>query len=161
MRRILFLDFDGVLNSVAFAQRTTFTGWPDGHIDPEAIKHLNRLVAETSAKIVISSSWRKMLNDEELAGVLSRAGCVGEVVGKTPDFYQVPIWNRSSPINRRFVRGDEIQAWLDDHPEVETFAILDDDDDMAHLSNWLVQTSHETGLQAEHVERALTLLQDG
>jgi len=161
---IIFLDIDGVLNSVAFARRTTFTGWPDGHIDPEAVKHLNHLIAETGAKVVISSTWRKMLNHEELAGVLARHGFVGEVIGETPDFYKLESWERPVPAARygRFERGDEIQAWLDEHgQDVETFVIFDDDADMRHLNNWLVQTSHETGLQAEHVERALTLLKDG
>jgi hypothetical protein len=32
--------------------------------------------------------------------------------------------------DRKTLRGEEIQEWLDDHPEVEDYAILDDDSDM-------------------------------
>jgi len=160
---VIFLDIDGVLNSIEFAKRTEFTGWPDGHIDHEAVKHLNRLITETNAKIVISSSWRKMVDPEELAGVLARAGCIGEIIGETPDFWHMESWERPIPAARdgRFVRGDEIQAWLDAHPEVEVFVIFDDDSDMAHLVDQFIKTSSETGLLAEHVERAIAMLTRG
>jgi hypothetical protein len=159
--KVVFLDIDGVLNSVEFARRTEFTGWPDGHIDHEAVKHLNRLITETDAKIVISSSWRKMLDPEELAKVLARAGCVGEVIGETPDFWkrerEQELWERPT---QRFERGDEIQAWLDEHSEVEieAFVIFDDDSDMVHLVDRFIKTDSETGLLDEHIERAITML---
>ena len=37
--------------------------------------------------------------------------------------------------------------------------ILDDDDDMGLLSPWLVRTGFELGLQREHVEQAVALLE--
>jgi hypothetical protein len=46
-------------------------------------------------------------------------------------------------------RGVEIQAWLDDHPRVQRFVILDDLAGMAHLSGHLVQTESRTGLTQE------------
>lgn len=59
---------------------------------------------------------------------------------------------------RHVERGHEIQRWLSEHPEVTSFAILDDDTDMAHLYDRLVLTDCEDGLQAEHVERLVVLL---
>lgn len=47
------------------------------------------------------------------------------------------------------VRGHEIQEWLDDHPFVQRFVIVDDDGDMAHLMSKLVQTDFTDGLTKE------------
>ena len=52
--------------------------------------------------------------------------------------------------NQRGLRGEEIQMWLMLHPEVEQYAILDDDDDMLpdQLPN-LFQTSSTVGITEE------------
>lgn len=52
-------------------------------------------------------------------------------------------------------RGAEIAAWLDEHP-TQQFVILDDDDDMAALREYLVQTDFRNGLTDSHVTRALS-----
>lgn len=58
MKRILFLDIDGVLNS---------NFWNDSHqrdisngtlIDEDKIKILAQLVKKTDAKIILHSGWR-------------------------------------------------------------------------------------------------------
>lgn len=60
---------------------------------------------------------------------------------------------------RRVTRGSEIACWLSDHAaQIESIAILDDDDDMGVLTPWLVRTTFERGLQREHVEQAVELL---
>jgi hypothetical protein len=56
------------------------------------------------------------------------------------------------------VRGLEIQDWLDNHPGVTDFVILDDSSDMAHLMPKLIQTDDATGLTQAHVAPALRLL---
>ena len=38
------------------------------------------------------------------------------------------------------IRGYEIQEWLDRHKEVTNIVIIDDNNDMVHLSKYLVQT---------------------
>ena len=61
---------------------------------------------------------------------------------------------------RETQRGTEIQAWLDAWrgEPVESFVILDDEGDMAHLLPRLVQTGWSTGLLHEHVQVARRLL---
>ena len=46
------------------------------------------------------------------------------------------------------IRGNEIQQWLDIHKEydVEDFIILDDDSDMEHLIDHLIQTDSILGI---------------
>jgi len=52
-------------------------------------------------------------------------------------------------------RGEEIQLWLDNYQAkssfmidevVDQFVILDDDEDMNHLKNHLIQTDYQVGL---------------
>ena len=59
-------------------------------------------------------------------------------------------------------RGTEIQMWLDAHPEVENYVILDDDTDMLdNQSDHFVQTSYEEGLNEETANKAISILNDG
>jgi hypothetical protein len=92
-------------------------------------------------------------------------GFVGNIIGstlecddRTPAFEKFLQENPGHIDGTRRCRGNEIQAWLDAVPVVKTFAILDDDSDMGHLLPFLVRTSGQTGLQPEHVEQAIKLL---
>jgi histidinol phosphatase-like enzyme len=54
--KIIFLDFDGVLNSQEFL-KSHQGGFGMTQVDPRAAARLEKLVKATSAQIVISSSW--------------------------------------------------------------------------------------------------------
>ena len=59
--RIVFLDFDGVLNSHAYfnARTEKFEDVGEaGELDPTAVERLNRIIDATGALVVVSSSWR-------------------------------------------------------------------------------------------------------
>lgn len=138
---VVFLDFDGVLNSHQWAKE--HGGLKS--LDPRNIAVLNELLRRSGAKIVVSSTWR-LQGLGEVRRVLSKAGCIGEVIGVTPILTSV--------------RGREIQAWLTEHSElVSSFVILDDDSDMEHLRPRLVKTSFDEGLQLHHLDVALAKLQ--
>lgn len=141
--KVVFLDFDGVLNS----RETT----PEFGLDETLIARLNRLLAHTGAKVVISSSWRRCHSLEYCIATLENAGFKGEVLGATPE--REREWGSPST-----PRGFEIQDWLHANPEVEAFVILDDEGDMEHLLPFLVRTSMVSGLQDEHVDRAIEIL---
>lgn len=152
--KVVFLDVDGVLNSAAYLYAAE-RAWPEGtpfegnqhlELDPPAVARLNRIVRESGAKVVISSSWRFGNTPAEMQEILRRRGFEGEVVGDTPRD------------GHGAVRGLEIQAWLDGHPGVESFVILDDDSDMAHLAPRHVRTRFSDGLLDEHVDAALAAL---
>lgn len=145
--KIIFLDIDGVLNHRQFlieAERVDA-------VSDECIARLNRIIEATGAKCVLSSTWRVMFPLEEILNdFLIPGGFKGEIVGKTP-----PAKFSYRP------RGNEIQEWLDDHPEVTKFVILDDEEDMLHLENRLIRTSFEDGgLLDEHVEEAISMLKE-
>jgi hypothetical protein len=171
--RIVFLDIDGVLNHAG-------TIGEDGEdapwrreagellrvpIAPECMDRLNRLVAQTGARIVISSSWRLFARWQDLGPALARHGLVGEVVGETPDLVNDPAWleawrtREGAPFHHeRLERGWEIAEWLRLHPEVTSFAILDDCSDMAGVRDRLVLVDSAVGLDDPDVERAKRLL---
>jgi hypothetical protein len=168
--RIVFLDIDGVLNH--FGTNWEDARWspqPDGllrvPIASECVMRLNRLTDETRARIVISSSWRRFARWQDLGPALARHGVTGEIVGETPDLVNDAAWRKMwrtrprAPIeHERIQRGMEIGEWLLGHPEVVSFAILDDGSDMVCLRSHLVQTDPNVGLDDPDVERAIHLL---
>lgn len=156
--KILFLDIDGVLNSQAYWRRRPVIYRKRIHdLDREAMARLNTVLDRTGATVVVSSTWRIGHSRVELQQMLNAYGFTGTVFGKT-----------GTGKDRKKLRGLEIQAWLDTHGSVgadkgfkhhiESFAIVDDDSDMAHLMDHLVHTTNQDGLQDEHVEVLVRML---
>jgi hypothetical protein len=175
---VIFLDVDGVLNSEDFLRKREEEHRQLGHdgpafprretkcdcfridrqIDPGAIAHLNDLVEETAAKIVISSSWRKLFDPPELHRILTAHGLVAEIIGETPDAPNDPDVQAAYGEADRIFRGHEIDFWLRQHPEVDRFVILDDGSDMAMHKNRHVQTDPQHGLISYDVELATRMM---
>lgn len=76
MEKIIFLDFDGVLNSQLWYIRTKGNREIDD-LDTEAIGFLNTLIKNTGAKVVVSSTWRLNKTVDELQEILNRNGFKG------------------------------------------------------------------------------------
>ena len=113
--KILFLDIDGVCNHQKTRERqgnTKFIG-----INPVMADRVRRIIAETGCKVVLSSSWRLFPDSKKWA-----AQEVCEFIDETPDLQRGAVWGMT-------YRGFEIKAWLDEHPGVRQYAILDDSDD--------------------------------
>lgn len=175
--RVIFLDIDGVLNNTQTVTPAgapwrgpdpAATGAPGWNllvpIEPECMDRLNRMIAASGAKIVISSSWRLFSRWQDLGPALARYGLVGEVIGGTPDLVNDPVWLEAwrtrdgAPFQyERMERGWEIREWLAAHPDVTEFVILDDCSDMAELKPWLVLVDPIDGLDDPDVERAMWL----
>lgn len=136
---IVFLDFDGVLNNVASAAMGV-------HLVPEKIILVRRLCEETDAEIVVSSTWKKLYNRATLQHFLWRTG-LGEIdiIDVTPDTGRT--------------RGDEIKAWLDNHPKTENYVILDDDNDMLQEQlPHFIRVPNDTGLTWREFDQAIKIL---
>lgn len=141
--KVLFLDIDGVLNSTR--TNIAFGGYPMKleHIaafDQVAIRLIQRLCDSGGVQVVLSSAWRLHYPFAE----------VGTALG-------LPIVDRT-PSGLGF-RGQEIQDWLTAHPEVETFAILDDDPDMLpEQKEFFVQTNPEEGMSFANYSKLCDIL---
>lgn len=109
---ICFLDFDGVfVNTVGtMTMKTT--------VDARCAALLNKVLSENDFKIVVSSTWRLGETALTLSTYLKLAGIR---VGLHKDFKTCEIYSE---------RGLQIQKWLDAHPEIENYVIIDDDCDM-------------------------------
>lgn len=135
--KVLFLDIDGVLNSERSC--LAFQGFPHdfegrgkAKFDWTAVALIRRLCGETDASIVLSSTWRILHSVHECANGLD-----------LPIFDATP---RIAGYDGK-VRGDEIDAWLNAHPEVTSYAIVDDDSDMLEKQKpFFVQTDFRAGL---------------
>lgn len=189
---VLFLDFDGVLNSGRFFQEhrgletapittreaqlaatappnaSLYTISPqtrrvltEEHIlvndlrqlDPLAIPLLNEIVRTAEAKVVVSSAWRKIYSLDGLAWLLKSHGFEGEVIGVTPDFAKTK--------NEIFVRGHEIEAWLNvQKTPVTSFVCIDDDNDSGPVYERWVRTDFQVGITQAEVQEALYLFQN-
>jgi hypothetical protein len=116
--KVIFLDIDGVLNVIP----TKFDKWgayfgPDDHF----VKNLKRIIDETGAKIVITSTWR-MSGLQNMLDMWKGRNLPGEVVGITP--------NHMMKTGTTLQRGKEIDEWISLSKEVENYVIIDDDNDM-------------------------------
>jgi hypothetical protein len=141
--KVLFLDIDGVLNSVSFSKKTIRRSLicdPDS-LDPEACLRLQNFIkSHEDLVIVISSTWRKFYSLEELKNLLQEKGIDSSKIIEY------------TPVLHGQIRGTEIRQWLDSqflksNFPVSHIAILDDDSDMGDLKDYLVQTNVEFGLQ--------------
>lgn len=154
--KVIFLDFDGVLCNAesitaGYKARTSPEQDPYGPHE-RCVAALNRIVAETGAMIVVSSTWRKCKTpNATMRETLTRWGVKGQVIGTTP------VLHGDEYAYKR--RGSEIQQWLDTaRTPVTSFVILDDDSDMAHLRHRLVRTQSVEGLTEADADRAIAIL---
>lgn len=172
MKRIVFLDIDGVLNSEPFlAERVRIRNemrqegklkdekpgaleWWSEQIDPTSMAVLTSILERSGADVVMSSAWRCMLEPQHLEAAMRARGFRGKIIGSTPE-----LWSKfgRNEIILPACRGDEIQAWLDHYP-ADAFLILDDRDDMGKLRPWLLQIDPIEGLREKHVGPALERL---
>lgn len=141
--KVIFLDFDGVIT-------TKKSKW---RLDDEKMSLVKEICDKTGAKIVISSSWRR--NDVETT--------LKSVFGKDYD-------DSHYLLNSKMVvgvterpastfRGTDIQKYLDTHPEIENYVILDDDTGMLDSQReHFVNTDSYLGISKEDVKQAIEIL---
>jgi hypothetical protein len=155
--KVLFLDYDGVLNrfdqSSRYATPVVMKGEILTQAEPELVYRLNLVVDRTDAEIVLSSSWRHQPDWRE---ALAASGVVKPLLDRTPRYSD---HHKYGIAHDQLCRGHNIQDWLDAHPDVERYAILDDSSDMlaSQLLNFF-RTDTATGLTqeiADAIERHL------
>ena len=113
--RVIFLDIDGVLNQCDWKE-----GDPRPATCPSCVRQLNRVLKETGASVVLVSNWRHLVNRGDITPkgfefLLHTHGVVG-----------AHIRHVMGEGRKRSSRGGGITRWLRQHPEVESFVIMDD-----------------------------------
>lgn len=182
--KIIFLDIDGVLNSNDWyvyrrdnvPMDSVHAQYPFYELDPRAVKNLNRLINETGAKVVISSTWRLGRTISELQELLDSVGFIGEIVGITPHLScKLPYEDKGG---YTIPRGCEIDWWLKNEGEfqrinwsteeqqkyidksiVKNYIIIDDDSDMLYNQReHFIHTSFMSGLTNELTDKSISIL---
>ena len=122
--KYLFLDIDGVMNHepwLLLANKRNLSS-PEFWFDPVCVDQLNRILSETGAKLVISSSWR---SDPKLSEQFQQ-------VGIHSDFDRTISMGQSRKLGYA-IRGEEIDHYLKEHGvdihSKHQYVILDDDND--------------------------------
>lgn len=159
--RVVFLDFDGVLNNAPFllglpkseVTRVVAPGSFDWatHLDPVNVTRLQRLLFVAGAYIVISSDWRHYHTAPAIERYLrSRGAPSANVIDRCPDGDRGPSiidwlnWNERAA-----------ERW---HPRVESWVALDDCTDMGEAEPRTVRTDSRVGLTDANVDLALSML---
>jgi hypothetical protein len=148
--KVIFCDVDGVLNNAWTDARS-----PGGYtgVSEELIRNLKKIVDETGARIVLSSDWRLIKDDprqgKDYRYLARKLLFVGHL--KIADHTDDISWSR---------RGEEIRKYLDDHPEITEYVILDDNffSDFGKHKNHFVHTDKNEGLTGRDVEKAIRIL---
>lgn len=155
--KIIFLDIDGVVLAGRHLWSPSGFVAPDGRhiakgqdrsaLPADTVSLVLMAVQATGAQLVLSSSWRlhRQARDHMAAATLA-------------PFH--PDWcTDSNDGNGLPVRGAQIQRWLDAHPDVTSYAILDDDSDMLPSQMpFFVKTNHYKGLTKGDLYRLIAIL---
>lgn len=155
---IIFLDIDGVLNGAfSFSQCHNWVG-----IDKDKVQRLVKIVDYTNAKLVLISTWKlgwepfgrydrrdpKLHHAKYLDNHLMKKGKL-RCIDKTRE-------------KNSLYRGAGIREWLNRHPDVENWVVLDDEIFMDYqengIINHLVCVDSCYGLTDEDVENAICVL---
>lgn len=153
---IIFLDFDGVINTPFIIDKhpTVYNHKDNSVSNTQSIKLLNWIYLQYPFNIVISSTWRLGLSKDELHTILLNSGLnpAIKILGTTPDlrrikydhFFKIPFTNKYFSIHTR--RGHEIDQWIHQNDFKGQFFILDDDSDMWKYKKHLIQLNPHDGL---------------
>lgn len=176
--KVIFLDIDGVLNTIQGNCYHMIHGQHSGarwkekfdreerphdfkhfmSLDwcPVAISNLTWILrSDPDIKIVVSSVWRLSWTEENQRWLFVHFPEIFDrVIGRTKRLFD----DKGQTVRR----GLEIQEWLDRErakgTDITGFAIIDDDADMEHLIHHLVQTDGYHGLTYKDIDRTLNLL---
>ena len=148
--KVIFLDLDGVVNDA------------DPHgllIKEEYVDQLKKLIAATNAKVVITSRQRDnaLINN---SFALEDSYCYNayikpllemgiDVFGYTP---------RIKCEKEEKERELEIESYLDAHPEIEEYVIIEDDYVMERLFDHQIFIEYSDGFTSEYLEPAIRIL---
>lgn len=142
--RVIFLDYDGVLNNPFYLLMTPQKTALDA-LDPHRIAILSTLCNRTKAKVVLTSTWR---DDLKARKYLIKSGI--PIIGATPHHNEN--------------RGLEIKQWIRDKKFTGNYIILDDecsdltDEQIKHLV--YTREGKNLGLSFKHILFAESLFRD-
>ena len=160
MKKYLFLDFDGILNTNRhrfhlLKERKNTEDQFGPVFDPDTIENLKTIIAQTSAEIVISSSWKEFgadfLHEMRVSRNLPKFHSITPSLILTS--YLDHNTGKSLRIPERYSKGLEINAWLDTYASGNyRYCIIDDENYfLPYQLEHLIQVNEYKGLTSDFV----------
>ncbi|MFN6074673.1 MAG: HAD domain-containing protein [Fluviicola sp.] len=149
---LIYLDIDGVMVSADSWKRPEIL--VDGFMDfkPKAVCALNRIIADTSAKIVLTTSHKHLYSLTEWKKIFEKRNIQVSEITRLPENK-----NHSS-------RKQELLDWFNVNGITEDFIIIDDDKSLNELPEFLkcklIQTYGSIGLTDSLAEEAINKLRN-
>lgn len=150
-RPVIFLDFDGVLNTERHQARLAIEGKPNKDacgplFDPSAVENLRLIIDNTDAAIVISSSWRYAHRLGSLRMMWEVRELPGEIIS-------------TIPCGATYIsRGEDIECWLDKYGRPD-YVIIDDLDDFSPAQHdRYIETNPIVGITDADAQKAIEIL---
>ena len=163
-KKIIFLDIDGVIQHPSTMKRFTVNHkslvdrlsqeleidyhqynefdiaavYYDWH--PQAISILQSIIYETDAYIVISSNWRNPVLPNKMKDLLKIHALDKYYLGDTPCITNIP--NYQDKLTLYQSRVVEILTYLEEHPNITNYVVLDDLDLSQGLGDNFVKTDN-------------------
>ena len=181
--KIIFLDIDGVLNCESAYRNGECQYqewiWEDGRKDHHqrfcvrSKELLNKLIDETGAKIVISSTWRHG-GIEFIKKVWEMEEMSGEIIGITPSLrtkglhiprgMEIEYYLNNDLLFQHINWDEVIQQQYIETSGVENYIIIDDDSDMLynqrnHFVHVLPSPRNKDGFNQHYYEIAKSMLE--
>jgi len=174
MKKIIFLDFDGVLNTDRYQKRLRESGSATSDrygplFDPAAVKNLAEVIRATGAEVYLITSW-VLENPEGMKSLWKDRNMPGKLLphiapqAAIPDNVEVFLEaddpaEAAMSMSLGLGKGNDIDAFLDSRFGKCKYVIFDDTADF-NLSQkrYLVQTDPSVGITAEDAARAIELL---
>lgn len=137
---VIFLDFDGVLDTVHFKSKENVE---------RKIQILSKIVKKYDCKVVISAAAKNALNEKTLKIENKKNEWVKYVMSLFKK-YNIEVIGRTPSLKRHYSKYSYVSMWKDDeirlylfrHPEIDHYCIIDDNDfrDLVQLKDHLVET---------------------
>jgi diphthamide synthase subunit DPH2 len=147
---LILLDIDGVMVQAASWKRVEILNDGFTSFNARAVSGLQRIISETGATIVLTTSHKYKYNLEQWKDIFATRG-INTTIDRLED-------------NLTFLnRKEEILRWYSNNKNVEDFIIIDDDKSLnglpSNLKDKLVQTTPMIGLTEENVELAFNIFE--
>lgn len=146
--KILFLDFDSVLNSQEYRDVHGSSG---AGIDRSRLSLIKSIVDATDAKIVLITSLREYWDKNP-----KKCDYFGKVINDTFAEYGLEIYDKT-PVSESGMREDDIRDWICENSGIKNYVAIDDG---ALFAKFLVGhvVQPKDGIEKEHAKKAVEIL---
>lgn len=150
---IILLDIDGVLETTPTWRQVEIHSDGFMKLNEKALENLSILHKRTNASIVLTTTHRINYDETKWKEIFRLRGLNVETISKL---------NNKTEISQLLDRGTEIKEWVEKKGKGQNYVIIDDDQSINALPEYLkerwVATRPSIGFDKEALEKALLIL---